>query len=261
MSTKRLDWRDFAVFIGTLAGVISCIAAIVVVPEVRKSLGLNDNPAETSVISPTQTTFISATSTSPTKVTESTSSSSLPSGKILMFDNFEDAIASGLGESEDEDIRYAYENGAYVIEVKKPEQIAWARVNGEYNDVRVDLDTHVPIESGTMAPGLIFHYQDANNFFLYSISNDGYYTLEVYKDGKWEVLIDWTKSEAINSGSNRMRIDTQGNKVILYVNDKLLTETRESTFYGGGIGMAVTSLRDSKGIVLFENIIVTQANS
>lgn len=182
--------------------------------------------------------------------------SPLAGGDVLLQDDFDNAAASGLGESEDDSSRYAYESGAYVIEVKEPETIVWARVSGSYGDARTSVETNIPAGADVSSAGLIFHYQDENNFYLFSISNDGYYALELLQDNEWTVLIDWTPSDAVSETSNSMRVETSGDRIVLYVNDELLEETSDSTFSEGEVALAVTSLKDSTALVEFDNLLI-----
>jgi hypothetical protein len=177
-------------------------------------------------------------------------------GDLLLEDDFEDAATSGLGESEDEASRYAYEDGAYVVEVKEPETIVWARVRGTYDDARIAVDANVPSGADISAAGLIFHYQNPDNFYLFSVSNDGYYALELLEDDEWTVLIDWTPSDAVSSSSNRLGVETLGDRIRLFVNDELLEETSDSTFYGGEVALALTSLQNSTAAVAFDNLLI-----
>jgi hypothetical protein len=184
--------------------------------------------------------------------------SPLTGGEVLFSDDFESAFASGLSEDEDASSRYAYEDGAYVIEVKEPETIVWARVDGTYSDARIAVDAEVPAGTDVSAAGLIFHYQDQDNFYLFSVSNDGYYALELLQNNEWVILIDWTISDVIDGSFNTMRVETQGDQIALYVNDQLLEETSDGTFTEGEVALAVSSLQDSTALVRFDNMLIEQ---
>ena len=177
-------------------------------------------------------------------------------GQVLFRDDFEDPQASNLGEREDRSSRYAYEQGGYVIEVKKSETLAWALVEGTYRDVVIETSYSIPQNSAEVAAGLIFHYQDSNNFYLFSVSNDGYYALELLKDDQWVTLIDWTKHNVINAAKNRLRVVLNGDEITLFVNDRQLEKTRDPTFTSGEIGLAVTSFDKAGAIVRYDEITI-----
>jgi len=177
-------------------------------------------------------------------------------GQVLFRDDFEDPQASNLGESEDRSSRYAYDQGNYVIEVKQSEMLVWALVEGTYRDVVIETSYSVPANSANVAAGLIFHYQDSNNFYLFSVSNDGYYALELLKDDQWVTLIDWTKHNVINAAKNRLRVVLNGDEITLFVNDRQLEKTRDPTFTSGEIGLAVTSFDKAGAIVHYDEITI-----
>ncbi len=177
-------------------------------------------------------------------------------GQVLFRDDFEDPQVSDLGESEDSSSRYAYEQGSYIIEVKQAETLVWALVEGTYRDVVIETSYSVPANSADVAAGLIFHYQDPKNFYLFSVSNDGYYALELLKDDQWVTLIDWTKHNVINAAKNRLRVVLNGDEITLFVNDRQLEKTRDPTFTSGEVGLAVTSFAEPGAIVSYSEITI-----
>ncbi|ABY34403.1 MAG TPA: zinc ribbon domain-containing protein [Chloroflexus aurantiacus] len=178
------------------------------------------------------------------------------SGRVLFSDDFENPQASELGESEDSSSRYAYEAGRYVIEVKEPELLVWALVNGSYRDVIIET-SYSTVRGGPVgAAGIIFNYQDEDNFYLFSVSNDGYYALELLENNQWITLIDWTQHEAIDPENNRLRVELNGDEITLFVNDRQLEQTRDPTFTRGDIGLAVTSFDQSGITVSYEEITI-----
>lgn len=184
--------------------------------------------------------------------------SPLTGGDVLLEDSLDDAGSSGLGVDEDASSRYAFEDGAYVVEVKEPETIVWARVRGSYDDARVTVDAEVPPGADISSAGLIFNYQDPDNFYLFSVTNDGFYMLELLQNNDWIVLIDSTQSDAIDATRNRLRVETRGDEIALYVNDELLETTSDGTFSDGEVALAVTSLADSTAEVRFDNLLIEQ---
>lgn len=184
--------------------------------------------------------------------------SPLTGGAVLLEDDFDNPAASELAEDEDETARYAFDGGVYVVEVKEPQTLVWALFEGSYSDARFAVDTEVPPGADESAAGLVFHYQDNRNFYLFSVSNDGYYALEILEDNEWFTLIDWTQSDAVDAVRNRIEVATQGDRIALYVNGELLEETSDGTFTEGEVGLAVTSLEDSTAEIHFDNMLITE---
>ncbi len=191
-------------------------------------------------------------------ITDSGGGSAGTTGSVLFRDDFTNPAASQLGTSEDADSRYAYEQNQYVIEVKRPEMLVWALVAGQYRDVIIEASYTIPRNSPPGAAGLIFHYQDSDNFYLFSVSNDGYYALELLKDNQWKTLIDWTQHPAIDPVNNRMRVELNGDRIKLYVNDRELDQTRDPTFTSGEVGLAVTSFDEGGSVARYNEIVIRQ---
>jgi hypothetical protein len=175
------------------------------------------------------------------------------SGEVTLEDDFSDPEVSNLDVSEDETSRSAYEDGAYVLEVKVPETLVWVVVGGPLSDIDAELEAELPAGEDVVAAGLVFHYQDDENFYLFSVTNDGYYTLEVLQNGEWATLINPTPSDEIESDRNRLQVVTEGDRIALYVNGSLLEETVDGTFTSGEVGLAASTFENSAGAVRFND--------
>lgn len=184
--------------------------------------------------------------------------SPLSGGTVLLRENFNQPASSVVSSTEDEIARYDFVDGAYVIELKEPERIAWAMAGGPYDAVRISVESYVSPSDPVAAVGLIFNYQDDDNFYLFSVANDGFYALEVLEGDEWFTLIDWTPSELIDEARNNLGVITEGDQIMLYVNDTLLEETRDGTFVGGEAGLALTSFDVAPARVSFDNLLITR---
>lgn len=190
-------------------------------------------------------------------VEEEDPGSSSAGGAVLLEDDFSDPGVSNLDQSEDETSRSAYEDGGYVLQVKEPETLVWVLVGGPYSDIGVEVETEVARDSDIAAAGLVFHYQDDDNFYLFSVTNDGYYALELLQGGEWIVLIDPTLSDEVDADRNTLRVETSGGRIALYVNGALLEETVDDTFTSGEVALAVSTFEGSTGSVRFDDLVIT----
>jgi hypothetical protein len=177
---------------------------------------------------------------------------------VLIYEDFSNPRRSSFTGEEDDTSRSAFEHGAYVIEVKEANTLTWALTGGDYTDVAIEADSAVAPGSAAVAAGLIFHYQDGKNFYLFSVSSDGYYALEVLKDDTWQTLIDWTQSDVINPAHNTLRVETKGSRITLKVNSELLETTQDDTLAGGDAGLAVSSFETSKVTIRFDNLLIAR---
>ena len=123
-------------------------------------------------------------------------------GSTLYSDNFDDEQSSDFTAETNASSIYKFVDGAYQITVTKPKLLSWATMKGDYGDASISVDATINGPTASAA-GLIFHYQDDKNFYIYSISGEGRYELDVYKDDKPITLIDWAESSAIKPVGER----------------------------------------------------------
>jgi hypothetical protein len=71
-------------------------------------------------------------------------------------------------------------------------------------------------------------------------------------------LIDWTESSAIKAAgeTNKLRVETNGDTIRLYANDKLLDEISDSTISRGKAALVVNTFDDPNVTVKFDNLVV-----
>lgn len=177
-------------------------------------------------------------------------------GAVLYKQTFEGA-SSDFDEDESENASYKFVDGTYSVSAKKPNMIIWRKIKGDYGNTALSLDATIdgPQDS---AAGLVFHYQDDKNFYLFTITADGRYGLDMYKDDNLTTLIDWTESSAIKGSgeTNSIRVETVGDKIRLYANDELLDEVSDGTFKRGKAAIAINTFDDPALTVRFDNLTV-----
>jgi hypothetical protein len=178
-------------------------------------------------------------------------------GPTLYSDNFDDEQSSDFTAETNDSAAYKFVDGAYLITVTKPKLLSWATMKGDYGDAAITVDANIDGPPASAA-GLIFHYQDDKNFYIYSIDGEGRYELDVYKNDKPITLIDWTESSAIKPVGelNTLRVETNGDTIRLYVNDTLLDEVSDSTIANGKAALVVNTFDDPNVTVKFDNLVI-----
>lgn len=157
-----------------------------------------------------------------------------------------------------------YQRGAYHVSVAVTNTVSWGIADLAVSDFLVEVDaTHVagPLDNEM---GVIFRYQDGDNFYAFMISSDGYYRFEKLVDDEWEQIIKWTQSSVINTGAgsmNRIGVLAQGTRFRLFVNNVLVGEAEDDTFASGDIGLAVGSFGEGGIEIAFDNIDLWEVES
>jgi hypothetical protein len=178
----------------------------------------------------------------------------------LLRDTFDSAGESSLTEGENDTVTYAFVDGTYAITLKQPDYIVWSPFEGSYDDASAEVDVTLA-GAKENAAGLIFRYQDDQNFYTFLISSDERYELELYHQDTLTTLIDWTESSAIKRPgvANHLRVETMGDRIRLFVNNKLLDEISDDSFGKGQMALAATTFGKSNVTVAFDNLVVRGA--
>jgi hypothetical protein len=149
--------------------------------------------------------------------------------------------------------------GAYRLRIDAADTLAWSTSELSAADFFLEAATiHVfgPLNNEF---GVLFRYQDDDNFYSYSISSDGYYRLDRKLAGEWSSLVAWTESSAINTGEqsfNLMGLLAEGAQISLLVNETLLTSIVDDTFAAGGIAPTAGSYDEGGVEIAYDDLTV-----
>jgi len=246
-----------SLMIGLLAGLgLMTIVALVL----GFALITRDNRAAASTAAVAEPTTPATTTPRATAAPRTTVAAIAAFDTTLLHDTFDRADDSSLIEGENDTVGYAFVNGTYAITLKQPNYIVWSPFEGSYTNASVEVDVTLA-GSKANAAGLIFRYQDDQNFYTFLISNDERYELELYHQDTLTTLIDWTESSAIKRPgvANHLRVETTGDRIRLFVNNKLLDEISDDSFGKGQMALAATTFGTSNVTVAFDNLVVRGA--
>ena len=154
---------------------------------------------------------------------------------------------------------FAVNAGRYSISVRQANAQVWSSFGESVGDGTVEIDLLFRPNSPPLAAGLMFRMQNDRQFYLASLSSDGFYALDARDKDGWHSLIEWTRDQAIDTrgGVNRLKIVTSANLISLYLNDKLLSQTTDGAFARGGLALSVTTYDQANVTVDFDNVVVT----
>jgi len=148
--------------------------------------------------------------------------------------------------------------GRLTIQVPEEELFRWVRFDSDeaFADFYVEIDaTHIDGPTDGMM-GLIFRYEDADNFYVFLADAEGYFAVLSYIDGELDRVIDWTKAAALNTGEgaeNRLAVLASGREIVVLANDEELDRVYDRTFVDGKIALIAGTNEDGDLEVAFDN--------
>ncbi len=175
-------------------------------------------------------------------------------GQIIFEDDFSDP-KSGWSNIVDKDGESKYENGEYVIRVRKPMYLVWSDQEYLYDPIVIEADVRVVESVGDADYGFICGLVDNEHFYVLEISEDGYYTIWK-QDGKDTFfLVDWSYSQEV-AGGGPFRLSAQCGKdqLVLALDGTVLATTVDPDYQPGGIGMLAGTFDLSGFKVAFDNL-------
>ncbi len=175
-------------------------------------------------------------------------------------DDFSDPAGGWQAESDASAEVRCYE-GVMRLLVKVPNRLAWASAGREFSDFRLAVEATQVAGPDDNEYGVLVRMRDADHFYRFSISGDGYYLVSKYDGGAWEVLNgDWTSSDAIHLGAvtNLLEIVCRGVTMTFLVNGVTLTQVEDSSYSRGDIGLYAGSFFEPGVEIHFDNLTVTE---
>lgn len=209
-------------------------------------------PATAAVASPVPPPTPSATPR-PTPA-PATSTPAFVFGPVVLTDTFQSAERGLFRSGANENAAYYVANGSYTIAITQPAHIAWSPVRGIFPNVAVEVETTLAEGPPQTTAGIVFRYNDEQNFYFYGVSGDGYYTLAALHNGEWQPILDWSVSPQIRRAGapNLLRVELNGARFRVYVNGTLLDEASDELFPTGGIALAAHTFNEGMARITFE---------
>ncbi len=180
--------------------------------------------------------------------------------KPLLFDDFGDPDSGWTPRSDDTGSR-GYRDGVYFITLSTSNWMWWDRAGYIFDDFSFQVDAQQISGYEGNDYGVVFRLVDIDNYYRFSISGSGYFSLFKQEKGEWITIVEWRQSAHINPGGelNRLKVVCQGNRITLYVNDQQMTSVVDDSFAQGDIGLFAGTYDQPNNEVTFDNLWVSDA--
>jgi hypothetical protein len=171
---------------------------------------------------------------------------STPPANALYFDNFANT-GSGWTRLQNELGSADYAKGYFHILINKASTLLISNPGKAFaGDVSIEVDARKIGGSDDNFFGVVCHYIDANNYYLFMITSDGYSGIAMRKDGVDTLIspgLKFLPMDGIKKGNatNHIRADCVGEQLTLYANGKQVNLAFDNSLTGGDVGLAVRS--------------------
>lgn len=144
-------------------------------------------------------------------------------------------------------------NSTYEMEVW-PNRVVWSLLDQPRSDAQrmqasVTVATHTPWGYA----GLVNRYADADNFYMFLVDGQGWFTVQMQRSGELSTLKPWTKADFLNAAgsTNAITVDDDGATQRFYGNNMLLYEG-PAQLPTGDAGLAGGSNADGVAEISFD---------
>lgn len=157
-----------------------------------------------------------------------------------------------------------YDGDAIRMLIKNPVTELWSTPGISIKDSSINVDAEKISGPDNNLYGLICRYKDANNFYAFLVSSDGYYAIVKNIGGERKILSSDTfePSGFIQKGAsnNHIRADCVDKTLSLYVNWEKVDEVADIDLSSGDVGIIAGTFNEPGSDIKFDNFIVIETN-
>ena len=141
------------------------------------------------------------------------------------------------------------DNGVMLIAIDEVRSI-YSLLKRDFRDIDAHVNVAITAATGDFTEyGIMFRYRDENNYYMFKLRGDGSYDVELFKDGKLDVISAWQRSPAVKIGLNQvnnLRVIATDNNFQFFANGEPLAlclkgSDRRSTWSGPDTGKCISN--------------------
>jgi len=174
--------------------------------------------------------------------------------RISIIDNFEE-ITGDWTETQQSNFNLTQGDSRFTIEIFKENFTAWSLYDNLVFEDATILTSAMRASEGEGAYGIVFRYQDVNNFYYFRLDYDGNFEIGKRVEGEFIPVSGPTRSEKILQYGeyNNLGLIVAGEIFHAYINSEEVATVIDNTFDKGQLGMmASTSARTTNFKAEFE---------
>lgn len=151
-----------------------------------------------------------------------------------------------------------FDGSQIILNVPDTNNYLWTTLSTEYDNIDFQVEGEKLGGPDDNSFGVIFRFQDSDNYYTYEVSSDGFYVVNKFADKTWTQLIEWSSSPLIKTGydKNQIAVEMMGNHYSFFINGVQVDSITDDTFSGGRIGLIASSYSEPDVSVGFDNVLV-----
>ncbi len=175
------------------------------------------------------------------------------SGEVLFIDDFSNPPGQ-WGTTDG----ITFDSGALQLNVVDSNSYLWTTIGDTFDNFDYQVQTLKLGGPDDNSFGVVFRFQDADNFYTFEISSDGFFAVNKFVNGEWIPLTEWQSSPVIKTGfdSNLVGVEGMGNQYTFFVNGVQVETLVDDTFTGGNIGVIASSYSEPNVLIEFDDVLV-----
>jgi hypothetical protein len=183
-------------------------------------------------------------------------------GLDVLFEDKFDGLKPTWGEASQSE---KVDNGQFVLTPPSGTYVWVANTAGLYDDIDacVTVTTIAGVDPTEAKAGLMFWYEDENNFYVFEIAPNAKASVWRRQRGKWLAQVKWKDAEAGNAGdgaSNELKVTTVGGDATFSVNGAEFAKLSDGSppEKGQQIGLLAASPEAGDASFAFDDLKVTK---
>ncbi len=183
------------------------------------------------------------------------------SGEVLLQDDFKDDTTGWEIVNNVYELK-GYSSEGYLISINNKGGRSISTTGLQFNDVKVQVETHKLTGSNDSYLGIVCRYQDSQNYYRFFVTPDGYTGLVRVVNGESSTLpggkMMYNHDVNQDDDKNLLEVFCVGNQLSLLVNGKLAVTAEDEQLSNGDVGIFAETGQSGAGSFVFNNLIVSK---
>lgn len=148
-------------------------------------------------------------------------------------------------------------DGVLRIHVFELGQVAWVAAGRTYSDFRLTVEATQVSGPDDNEYGVLTRMAGDQQFYVFSISGDGYARIARYSNGSWSILgPDWVQSDTIHQGAatNVLEVEARGATLVFSVNGTQVLQVEDAQLAKGDIGLYAGAFNEANVVIDFDDL-------